>query len=290
MNRSLIVLAAAIALWATGARADDKAQCFDGASEGQTLRDQHKLIEARAQFTICARQVCPKQVRKDCTEWLEQVDRALPTIVVSAKDATGRDLLDVTVTLDGRSFATKLAGESVPVNPGTHALHFETSDGGRLDQQVLVREGVKNESVAVVIAPPPPPAPVGPASDARGGGLGAVEAPSSTPGPWRTIGFVAGGAGIVALGVGAAFGFKAIGDKNAAQCDASNACDPGPLSSARSDSTISTVGFVAGGVLLAGGAALVLLAPSGRPTDASSVRVAPAVGARDAGLLLSGSF
>jgi hypothetical protein len=297
MRRSLGLLVVALATWSAAARADDKAACFDGATQGQTLRDQHKLVEARAQFAICARQTCPKQVSKDCTAWLEQVDQAMPTVVVSAKDSAGRDLIDVTVTMDDRPFATKLTGEAVSVNPGLHVLHFETKDGGRLDHQVLVREGVKNQNVDVTITAPatpslgiPPATPAGAATGSGTGGAGAgpAEAPGASAGPWRTIGFVAGGVGIAGLGLGAAFGVKAMSDKNSAQCDATNACTPGPLSDARTSATISSVGFIAGGVLLAGGAALVLLAP--RRPEAAALRVAPAVGARDAGLLLQGAW
>jgi hypothetical protein len=300
MTRTPLALlaAACIASWPVAARADDKAACFDGATQGQTLRDQHKLVEARAQFAICARQACPKQVSKDCTAWLEQVDQAMPTVVVSAKDAAGHDLIDVAVTMDDRPFAAKLTGEAVPVNPGLHVLHFETKDGGRLDHQVLVREGLKNQSVDVVIAATPaapslgiPPArPAATAVDSGAAGARPAEAPAGGPGPWRTIGFVAGGAGVAGLGVGAAFGLKAMSDKSAAQCDASNACKPGPLSDARTSATISSVGFIAGGVLLAGGAALVLLSPRGTATERAALHVAPAVGARDAGLLLQGSW
>lgn len=294
MKRPLVLVALALATWPAAARGDDKAVCFDGATQGQTLRDQHKLVEARAQFAICARQACPKQVSKDCTAWLEQVDQAMPTVVVSAKDAAGRDLIDVTVTMDDRPFATKLTGEAVPVNPGLHVLHFEAKDGGRLDHQVLVREGVKNQNVDVVVAAPASAPSLGipparPADAGAGAGGQPAEVPASGAGPWRTIGFVAGGVGIAGLGVGAAFGLKAMSDKNSAQCDASNACSPGPLSDARTSATLSSVGFIAGGVLLAGGAALVLLAPRGHP-EGAALRVAPTVGARDAGLLLQGAW
>ena len=47
---------------ATIASADEKALCLDAASKGQTLRDNRKLIEARDQFRVCARQGCPGAV------------------------------------------------------------------------------------------------------------------------------------------------------------------------------------------------------------------------------------
>jgi hypothetical protein len=314
LRRGLALTVAAVcatALWADSARGDPKTECFDDASRGQTLRDEHKLVDARAAFAVCARQICPKQVSKDCTAWLDQVEEALPTVVVSASDPAGRDRLDVTVLLDGHPFATKLTGQAVPVDPGVHTFHFETADGSRLDHPMLVREGVKNQAVAVVLAPG---ATVGTAATGTVSvGAGAASsvgdrdlgtAPASVAVPWRTVGFVAGGIGIAAVGLGAVFGFIALGDKNAAQCDATGACKPGPLGDARGAATIATVGFVAGGALLAGGAALVLLAPTGHAGESTppsrtaarsfaglqSLRIAPAVTPRETGLQVAGSW
>jgi hypothetical protein len=96
--------------------------------------------------------------------------------------------------------------------------------------------------------------------------------------------------GVAGLVVGAVFGVMAANDKSAAQCDATNACKHGPLSDARNAATLSTVGFVAGGALLAGGIALVLLAPTSRPQAERALRLQPAVAVQGAGLLLTGSF
>jgi hypothetical protein len=251
----------------------------------------------------------------------------MPTVVVAAKDAAGHDVVEVTITMDDHPFATRLTGEAVPMNPGLHAFHFETKDGTRVDHRVLVREGAKNQAVEIVVgataasAGPAVQAPSSasatsvpaatsaatathegrgvvtsapPAHDGRGAATrappAAHERPGVSAGPWRTLGLVAGGLGAVGLGVGAAFGIKAMGDKNDAHCDTTNACKAGPLSDARGSATISTIGFVAGGALLAGGAALVLLAPRVRGADAAALQIAPAVGASDAGLLVQGAW
>jgi hypothetical protein len=300
MKRAVVVVSALLcgigaesAAWADPA--PDKAACLAATAEAQTLRDAHKLIEARDQLRICAQKGCPRVVQKDCLTWLEAVEQSLPTIVVSAKDGAGHDRVDVSVTLDGQPLAAKLTGEALPANPGDHVVHFETPDGARLDQQVLVREGVKNQSIAVVLAPAGPAkvegSPVPPASP--------VDVPPPRPAPWRTVGLVVGGVGVVGLGLGATAGFMALADKNAAHCNASNACEAGPLHSANTAATFSTIGMVAGGVLLAGGAALALFAPKGEnaagpagSAGARPLRVAlgPLTSARDGGLLVGGSW
>jgi hypothetical protein len=320
MTRALSTLLCACAstvLWTSFAMADgpaaapppaapgaaappDKAACLAASNKAQELRDAHKLLEARDQLHICAQQVCPGVVSKDCLTWLDAVEQSLPSVVVSAKDPSGRDLFDVKVTADGQPLTAKLAGDAVAMNPGPHAFHFEAADGSVLDQQVLVREGLKNQNIAVVLGK----AAAVPAAGAAPAGATPGAQPDATPAaeggggiPWHTVGWITGGVGVAGIALGSIFGIMAMGDKNGAHCDASGACDPSGLSSANSAATVSTVGFIAGGVLLAGGAALVLFGPSdGAPaaaapaTGGATLKVAPLVGSRDAGLVLGGSW
>jgi hypothetical protein len=284
-KRRLMALTATLALWSGAASADDKGDCFDAASQAQTLRDGHKLVEARGALRVCARQVCPAQVRKDCTTWLDAVEQSLPTVVIGAKDPTGRDLLNVTVTVDGHLVASSLTGEAIPFNPGPHAFHFSMADGRSLDQDVLVREGLKNQNVAVVLPSVTPAAPLAAPAPAP-----VAPAPAAATSPWRTAGWVIGGAGVVALGTGIVAGVIAVMDKTSAQCNASGACEAGPLSDARGAATASTVALVTGGVLVAGGAALVLFAPRGKAAESTALRLSPMVGTDGGGLRVAGGW
>jgi hypothetical protein len=272
-----------IALVATGAFGDDKAACLDAASKGQRLRDVHKLVEAREQFRVCAAAQCPAVVQSDCANWLADVEKALPSVVLVAKNGSGVDLVDVKVSVDGQPLVSKLDGQAVSMNAGPHMFHFEGADGTSVDQRMLVKEGEGNQAVAVVLGAAPaaqPPSP-GAASTSDFGG-------SSSP--WKTVGWVLGGAGGVGLGVGAVFGVIAMGDKNAAHCNANNVCDPGTVSGIKSGALISDLGWIAGGVLLASGAALVLFAPSGRREPTASVRVAPVVTASGGQIVAGGTW
>jgi hypothetical protein len=94
--------------------------------------------------------------------------------------------------------------------------------------------------------------------------------PVETGGGWgaqRVTALVLGGVGVVGLGVGAVFGFRAIDLKNqrSQYCDANNVCNSEQGVSldrdARTAATLSTVSMIAGGVLAAGGLVLVLTAP-----------------------------
>jgi hypothetical protein len=295
----LLSFALAVSALSTSAiaLAQDKAQCFDAASQAQSMRDAHKLVEAREQLRICARPTCPSMVQKDCTTWLDGVEQALPTIVLSAKDAEGRDLIDVSVTVDGQPLASKLQGDAVPMNPGPHTFHFQTGDGRSVDEQVLIREGVKNRDVTVVLAKPGgEPAAAGPA-----GGASDHASPTATPDvssqgghTLRTIGWILGGVGVFGVALGGTFGVLAMSDKNGAHCDASGGCQPGPLNAARTAAAGSTASFIVGGLCAGGGIALLLAAPRAKAPSAPAVglkmTLAPVVGAAEAGLRVAGSW
>jgi hypothetical protein len=81
---------------------------------------------------------------------------------------------------------------------------------------------------------------------------------------WKTIGYVVGGVGVAGLAVGSVFGLVAISQNSDAKCDKSTSICAKPQSEkdAKTSATISTVGFVAGGVLAAAGIGIVLFAPS----------------------------
>ena len=123
-------LTACALLTVSSARAMDPKACADAAFQGQTLRNDDKLLEAREEFRACVRRECPGFVQKDCADWLEDVEKRLPSVVLSATDPSGRDLVAVKVIADGRLLTEKLDGQSFPMNPGHHAFVFERDDGG----------------------------------------------------------------------------------------------------------------------------------------------------------------
>jgi hypothetical protein len=89
--------------------------------------------------------------------------------------------------------------------------------------------------------------------------------------------------------VGSIFGFSAMAKANEAKSDgcAGKLCPTEAGVTATKDAlgqaTASTVGFIAGGVLAAGGIVLILTAPSG-------VQVSPSVGAGYGGVSLTGAW
>jgi hypothetical protein len=274
---------------ASPARADEKAACFNAASMGQTLRDAHKLVEARDQFRICARRQCPAMVQQDCGGWLGEVQRDLPTVVVTAKDGKGSDLENVQVTMDGQPLLTTLDGQAVPMNPGEHVFHFAAADGTQVDQRAVIKAGEKNQAVAVILAKPEPVAPVSPAAGPSPGEAAVAVAPAEGASPWKTVGWVLGGIGVAGIGVGTVFGVMALGDKNA-HCNADNVCDAGSLGGLRTDALVSDIGLIAGGALVVGGGAMVLFAPSASHEGGGALRIAPTWIAHGGGIAAGASW
>jgi hypothetical protein len=174
------------------------------------------------------------------------------------------------VAVDGKTLTNAAAGTRVPIDPGQHAIEAKaagktpwsstfTVDTGPSEKVITIPE-LSNEKSA---APPPPvtaaPAPPPPAKD---------EPPreeTSRGGTQRTLGWIIAGAGVVGLGVGGFFGARTLSQKSTvdAHC-AGSFCDDDGLAAndrAKSAATISTISFIAGAALIAGGVVLVLTAP-----------------------------
>jgi hypothetical protein len=276
-----------LGVWAmfvsSSALADDRAACFDSASQGQTLRDEHKLLEAREKFRVCAQEKCPISMQSDCAGWLEAVEKSIVTVVIVATDPAGNSLFDVSVRVDGQPLMTRLAGQAVPVNPGVHMFHFERDDGTTVDRAVQTNEGDKNQKIVVVLGS----APLTPPTPRRGQSA------------QKIVGFAGGAAGVAALVLGGVFGALTATEasKQTSDCPRSDCTAPGHAQAladhtmAVADGTVSTVAFIAGGALVLGGAVLVLATSRGSTQPVTkALGVLPSVSSRGTSLSVEGTF
>ena len=90
----------------------------------QALRQSGKLREARAQLLVCVAASCPAPVRTDCAERVNEIERAMPTLVFDVKDKDGIAIDAVAVASDGAPLVTRLDGSAVPIDPGEHVFRF----------------------------------------------------------------------------------------------------------------------------------------------------------------------
>lgn len=261
-----LVLVAVLAGPARAAPEPPKAACAHGAEEGQRLRAQGKLREARESFTACAAERCPALIRSDCSGWLAEVEAAVPTVVVraSAAEDQSRELFDVEVKVDGVLLTSKLDGRALPVNPGEHHLSF--SAPGRLpaEDTVVIRVGEKHRLLAVVLPPahpvPPKPNPV------------PTPAPAPRVGTAARVLLIVGGA---ALLTGAAFGTSGWLEERSLRRSCAPGCSQEDVDGVRLRLRIADVSLAAGALAVAGAGILIWTRPRG---EEARVSIAPLAG------------
>jgi hypothetical protein len=313
--RCVFLLVSVMASVATAATADVVA-ADELLREGKALFEQKKFAEACPKLsesnrldpsagTMLALAICHEAQGKTASAWAEYGDAAdrgreegHPEIERAA--GTRRDAIEpklprltivpstlaaATVGLyvkrDGVFVAGADLGASVPVDPGEHHLEA-TAPGKRAftaditlqpgERKTVDIPGLRNEGGDS--APPP--------AERRSAlsGLTGME----------VAGVATGAAGVVALGVGTYFGLHArkLNEDSKAGCDG-DACFPDARQQrldAISAGNWSTLAFIVGGVLVAGGATLFVL---GRSRE-SGLQVA-ATGSADGGtLFVAGRF
>jgi hypothetical protein len=142
---------AAVFTLAVDASADDptREQCFAANESAQSLRQSGKFQPARAQLLTCIAPSCPSAVRTDCEERLNELEKAMPTIVFAAKGPDGSDVSAVKVTMDGAPLVERLDGVAVAVEPGEHSFEFTAEGYPTVSKKLVVREGVKGRAEAI---------------------------------------------------------------------------------------------------------------------------------------------
>jgi len=136
-----------------------KSACVQAYEGSQVLRQHGHWLEAREALRVCVREECPVLVRTDCASWLGDLEEALPSVVIRAT-TDGVECSDVTVIVDGKVVKTGLDGRAISIDPGPHALRYETPGFPPLDATLLVREGEHFRAVAATFQSPPPVRPV----------------------------------------------------------------------------------------------------------------------------------
>ncbi|AKV02346.1 hypothetical protein AKJ09_09009 [Labilithrix luteola] len=232
--------------------ADDREVCASAADQAQQLRDEGKYRRAREQMLICARDVCPAPIKRDCLEWLSSLEQVAPTIVISAKDGTG-DVTDVKVSMDGTSITERLDGKPFPVDLGEHTFKFEYQ-GKTKEEKVLIGAGQKVRTIGVQFGNPNAGTTGG---DSSGGATAGGEQKSGSLVP----ALVVGGIGVLALGSWAYFGLSGTSDVDHLESTCKPNCKQSDVDSARSKLIIADVSLGVGVVALGVATYMILTRP-----------------------------
>jgi hypothetical protein len=247
--------------------------CVRAAEDSQSLRSAHRLRASFKHLLVCSQSNCPAVVRKDCSYWLTEVEKLLPSVSVQAVDRDGHDLTDVSVTMDGELLASRLDGLAVPVDPGVRTFRFEHVGSTPIEQKIVIREGQKGRLIRIAFDPRPPPPPPPPAPAKR-----RYRVPAAS--------VVFGAAGALALGSFAYFGISGRNDASelAEGCGKNKTCSESQVSPIRTKLVIADVSLGVGLVSL-GAATYLFFAGNEKPAPAVSADV---VVGRDGGRLTVG--
>ncbi len=230
----------------------------------------------------------------------------LPKMVVEVPQSMA-ELPGFEVRRDGVVMGRASWGVALPVDPGERVVRV-TADG-KEPWEVAVEATEPGVVVPVrvrMLKDLPAAAPVLTTTTKKSDpqGAGADSAGPAIP----VLAIVMGGVGLAGVGVGGAFGVLALnkasewedrtadpnrcsrGADGALRCKAGEIGPIQEIEGSRSTfATASTIGFIAGGALIAGGA-VVWLASGSSGRRPSATRIAPVVGSGVAGISLTGSF
>lgn len=243
-----------------------------------------KYVQARENYNRVLREkIGPdspeafKNARTAAEQEIEGLAEKISWVTISVE---GPD--EPTVTLDGQSVSVASLGVKRAVDPGEHLVEA-SADGYKASKESFSVEQGSAATIVLKLEAAPDAQPKTDGGTTAGGADVVVEA-SGTQSTLGIVGLAAGGAGLI---LGAVTGGMAMGKHG----DLEDACGPtGQCDSAQQDNldsyrllgTVSTAGFIAGGVLAAVGTVLLVTAPSG--ADEAGSRTGPAPVAVELGL------
>jgi hypothetical protein len=252
------------------------------AKQGKTASAYEEFREAASWASQKGQKEREEFARKEAAaieKKLSFVDVSLPSGVAPT---------DVTkLTIDGNELARERWANPFPLDPGKHVAVL--SANGKKDATVAFE--LKDPGVQAVQVPPfEAGAASSDATTAAGpGGADAGGSATSSGGGSRTAGWIVGGLGVAALGVGAYFGLHAASKKSDADPHCPDkACDAEGSSlvhDARVSATISTIAIGVGVVGVAIGTYLVI-----KPAKGVTTGFAPMVSPQFAGLHVETTF
>ena len=223
----------------------------------------------------------------------KEIDNVTPRIARVTINVSGCD--SPTVTLDGTTVPSMMFGIKKPVDPGTHEIKASAAGCKASTTSFTVDEGkestanvtLEKETTTNVATNPTTtnPTTTNPTTTSPTTTNPTATSPTTTTDSGggsglKIAGIVTLGVGGAGLIVGAITGGLAIGDHTTlvnGGCG-NGACPPSQqsnLDSYHTMGTLSTIGFVAGGVLAVAGIVMWVLAPSAKKTEKAAAWITP---------------
>ncbi|MEJ7727917.1 MAG: carboxypeptidase-like regulatory domain-containing protein [Polyangiaceae bacterium] len=239
-----------------------------------------KLVAAQESYQRIVREGVPaggnKQFEdavKDATRELAALEPRVPWVTVQVTGGS-----NVSVTLDNNPLNAAALGVKRAIDPGQHTLRATAAGFRAAERPFTMAEG-QAETVTLTLEPE---AAAGAANPVPAGAIAVPPAGGDTTtaskggSPMKLIGFIALGVGAAGLIGGGITGGLAISEHSLLDrdCDSDGDCPAErreTLDNFHTLSTLSTVGFIVGGVGVAGGITLLVLAPSSRKQSGATI-------------------
>lgn len=245
-----------------------------------------KLVEARESYNLVARMDLGPSPSAPFKEAQQAARTEMPSIAgrIGRLEIIVKGPSNATVTLDGEVVSAASLGEKRPTNPGTHLVKAQAPGHRDAEAKVVLKDGGQ-EAITLTLEPGAAGTPVagGPSTPAATSEANTPPPAAQPPSPpartssWRTGSYVALGVGGAGLVLGTVTGLLAMGKKSDLEKVCSGGHCPiasqGDIDSLGTMTTLSTVGFIVGGVGVASGVGLFVLSP--KPGASTAVRVGP---------------
>jgi len=233
-----------------------------GLWSARALAKRSFLVEAANRyFEVASLQVpqgdaaVQRQAQLDAQTELEQLRPQIPRLIVRIN---GADPSEVTLSIDGKPAPSSIIGKPRLIDPGSHQIEARVAS---LQRSASV-DALPGKEAAVVLDLSPAAHRASPSKQPATSDANA--SPASTR---RTLGWIGVGAGGVGIALGSVMGGLSLSKRASLKssgctdtiCPVKKQSDVDRLNTIRA---VSTVGFIAGGVLASAGVVLLLTAPS----------------------------
>jgi len=223
---------------------DSTQRCVAAFRNAQKLRRKTELLAARQHLLSCLQPGCPAILTDKCTQWIREVDDAMPSVVIEATDSAGRSITTVRVTADGKRVLQGLTERPLQLDPCDQLLRFEHPGAPVLRKWVVLRRGEKRRRVTLAFSDTPQSwyRPV----------QQAESSPPDEPGLWSPLAIGGLSLGAAALTIGGITGVVAMNQLAEIEESCPNDLCPPELEDdfdrAATISHLSTGSFIVGGV------------------------------------------
>ncbi len=260
----------------------------------RALAGEGKFVEAQEAYQRIIREgVAPgapdafKKALDSAKTEVQDISPKIGGVTITVKAAGGGDVPNVKVTIDEAPVSAAALGVKRVANPGPHVVNASADGFKSATLSVTVPAGGAVDAPLTLekdlSAPAPTPAQPGP-TDANAPAQQPAtpdQAPAASSGGSSVLPWIAFGVGGVGLGLGAVTGILAMGKHS----DLQKACTGGTcgpqqqsdLDSYHTLGTLSTVGFIVGGIGAAAGVTLLRLQPKASPDAAPATPAAQLV-------------